>query len=237
MFEHTTPERLVEAVERASRYSGSGRGGKGDRPAFTIALSREAGARGAEVARALGARLGWPVYDRELLQQIGEQMGLHPGRLESVDEKHKGWLEECLEAFASGSAVSGSVYLRRLVQTLAALGAHGECVIVGRGAAQVLPEASTLRVRLVGPPDVRRDAIRRRLGLGREEAARWVEKTDRERATFVKEYFHKDVADPRGYDLTINSGRFSTDDCADLIADALRRLQPQAASPVSAGER
>jgi hypothetical protein len=34
-------------------------------PAFTIALSRQVGARGNSVATEVGARLGWPVYDRE----------------------------------------------------------------------------------------------------------------------------------------------------------------------------
>ncbi|MGE5388460.1 MAG: hypothetical protein ACM3NE_06195, partial [Hyphomicrobiales bacterium] len=34
-------------------------------PSFTIALSREAGSGGTLVAREIGRRLNWPVYDRE----------------------------------------------------------------------------------------------------------------------------------------------------------------------------
>src|SRR5262249_41409867 len=40
---------------------------------------------------------------------------------------------------------------RRRAETLLSRAAHGECIIVGRGAAQVLPPKTTLRVRMVGP--------------------------------------------------------------------------------------
>jgi len=70
-------------------------------------------------------------------------------------------------------------------------------------------------------------------GLGaREEAARRVRDTDRERAAFVKDHFQKDARDPDNYDLIVNSSRFSTAACADLIVEALRRVQePGPAAP------
>jgi cytidylate kinase len=101
-------------------------------------------------------------------------------------------------------------------------------VIVGRGAAQVLPPATTLRVRLVGPVKDRIEGIRQRFGITPEEAAAWIEKTDQARARFVKEHFLKDTTDPRSYDLVLNSSRFSIAECAELIVDALHRLQVRA---------
>ncbi len=194
-------------------------------PAFTIALSREAGANGSLVGRALEDRLGWPVYDRELLQRVAEGMGLRASLLEAVDEKRKGWLRESLEALSSAPAANESAYARHLLESLMSLAANGECVIVGRGAAQALPAATTLRVRLVAPLRDRQEVMRQRHGITREEAARLVEKTDIERARFVKDHFLKDPADPCGYDVLINSSRFSVQECADLIVDALRRMQ------------
>jgi hypothetical protein len=44
--------------------------------AFTIAISREAGANGSALGRLLGERLGWPVYDYELVERIANDMGL-----------------------------------------------------------------------------------------------------------------------------------------------------------------
>jgi cytidylate kinase len=218
-------ERLAEAMARASSHEQTR---LAETPAFTIALSREAGANAAPVTRALGERLGWPVYDRELLQRIAGEMGVRATLLESMDERRKGWLQECLEAFGSGSTVSESAYVRRLVETLLALASHGECVLVGRGAPQLLPPATTLRVRLVGPVADRVKVVRQRFGISEEEAARWVTKTDAERARFVKDHFRKDPTDPRLYDLVLNSARLSAGECADLIVEALRRLQARA---------
>jgi cytidylate kinase len=194
-------------------------------PAYTIALSREAGANGSLVARAVGKRLGWLVYDRELVQHIAADLGVRASLVESVDEKHRNWPQEWLESFSSAPAVSESAYARNLLETLLSLGAHGECVIVGRGAAQVLPTATALRVRLVGPVEDRIKAVCQRFGVPHEEAKRWVERTDGERARFVKDHFQKDSTDPRGYDLVLNSSRFSVPECADLIIEALHRLQ------------
>jgi cytidylate kinase len=233
MYPKTTSEQLAEAMERQRR-----RWQKRDPvpvvgeaprppspPGFTIALSREAGANGSLVARAVGERLGWQVYDRELLQRVAEDMRVRTGLVESVDERRKGWFQEYLQAFSCAPQASEGAYVRHLLQTILALSTHGECVIVGRGAAQALPAATTLRVRLVGAREDRIRTIRQRLGLSPEEAARWVTNTDAERDRFIRERFHKDPNDPRGYDLILNTSRFSVAACAELIIEALHRLQ------------
>jgi Cytidylate kinase-like family len=197
-------------------------------PAFTVAISREAGAHGPQVARAVGERLGWPVYDREILQVIAAAMGLPATLLESMDERRKGWLRLCLESFTATPPVTEGAYARHLVETLLALAAHGGCIIVGRGAAQVLPVETTLRVRLAAPAGERVEAIRQRFGIPFDEASRWVERTDQERVAFVKNHFRKDPADPRGYDLVLNSARFSVAQCARLVIEALQQLRSRA---------
>ena len=193
--------------------------------AFTIALSREAGTPGTSVARAVGARLDWPVYDQDLLQRIAEEMGLRTSLLASVDEKGVSWLEECMEAFSSVPAVTESAYVRRLIETVLSLAAHGQCVIVGRGAAHILPPATTLRVRLVGTREDRVAATSRRLKISLAEAARWVETTDKQRSRFVRDHFYKDPADPDQYDLVLNASRFTVEQCAELTVAALRCAQ------------
>jgi cytidylate kinase len=223
-------ERLAEAMERARRHWRSQHRAESEslapaRPPWTIAISREAGANGAVVARAVGARLSWPVYDHELIERISSEMGVRADLLESVDEKQRGWLKEDLDRFFTGAAVRQSDYVRHLVETLLSLAAHGICIIVGRGAAQCLPAATTLRIRLVGPRDARVEEVQRRDGLSKEEANRWVDQTDQERNRFIRDHFKKDPGDGALYDLTINSSRFSVDECVELIAETLKRFE------------
>src|SRR5262249_60975539 len=65
------------------------------RPAFTITISREVGALGNTVAHELGGRLGWPVYDQEILNKMAEQMGKPREHLHALDERHVHWLGGC----------------------------------------------------------------------------------------------------------------------------------------------
>lgn len=193
---------------------------------FTVALEREAGALGTTVGHALGERLGWPVYDHELLEKIAQETGLRLSLLESVDEKRRGWLHEAVDQFAAVPSISEGTYLRYVLQTIFSLAAHGECVIVGRGAAQVLPAETTLRVLLVGSREDRIAALGRRFGLSWEEAARKLEEIERERAAFIREYFQKEVTDPRQYDLVLNCSRWSVGQCVELLVQGLHQLAP-----------
>jgi cytidylate kinase len=234
MHFRTVPQRLMEARARAleNRYARTrAESATNVKPhpwvpsAFTIAISREAGTYGAAIARQVGDRLGWPVYDKELLQRIGQELGVGGSSLERMDERHADWLNECLEGFSFSSAVSQPVYIRHLVATMLALAAQGECVIVGRGATKVLPQVTTLRVRLVAPLKHRIESVQRERGLSYREAARHVEATDRDRDRFVKDHFQIDAKDPRNYDLILNVASYLPAGCVELILAALDHLR------------
>lgn len=193
-----------------------------------MAISREAGAQGLEVAREIGKRLGWPVYDREILDLIAKESGLRGELLETVDEHDRNWLVEALASFKRRGEISTASFVHYLVQAMSALAVYGKCIVVGRGAAAFLPRATTLRVRIVADlgDRVRRVAIERR--LTEDKASDAVEKMDRERARFVAHHFHRDIADAHNFDLIVNSSRLSLATCADLAVDALRSMQSHA---------
>jgi hypothetical protein len=224
-------DRVVETLAMLYRYAEDHHGPDRESSPLTIALSREAGGRGSEIARVVGARLTWPVYDHELLTRIAEEKGLHRRLLENLDERHVTWLEDVITNFVSHEGGREGGYIRHLLEQFASLGRTGHCIIVGRGSAQVLPPETTLRVRVVAPPAFRIAAIEKEFGISHSEAERWVERTDLERARFVKYHFSKDVSNPLNYDLMLNSGRYSIEECAALIVEATRlmeaRLHPQ----------
>jgi cytidylate kinase len=188
-------------------------------------LTREAGAPGSEVGQEVGRRLGWPVYDRELIERIAKEMGLRASLLESVDEKSKSILLESLDAMGLGKIVTEPKFVKLLVETVVSLGLHGRCVIVGRGAAHILPAQSTLRVRVVAAKEDRARAVQQQLKLSAADAQRWVEDTDRERIRFVQDHFYKDPTDPARYDLVLNASRWSVIQCADFIMAAMKELE------------
>lgn len=221
-------DHLVEALARVNARHRAEMGENawpGKPPGFSIAISRMTGALGAPVARAVGERLGWKVYDHELLEQMARDMRVRVGLLEGMDEKHVSWIQEMMEAFATAPSVNELTYVDHLVGAVLSLGARGKCVFVGRGAAHVLPPARTLRVFLTAPLDFRISTISRERGQSREQAKRFIEETDRGRARFLRENFLADLYDVSRYDLTLNAARYSVSSCAEVIVDALSRLE------------
>jgi len=111
-------QRLAEALQRSRRHwqaerrmeASAATPAPSARQAFTIALSREAGAQGSSIACTVGERLGWVVYDRELLQHIVDEMGLHEELLTSVDEKWQSWLQECVQTVAEVPTINANTY-------------------------------------------------------------------------------------------------------------------------------
>jgi cytidylate kinase len=219
-------DRTVAALALLSRYAESHSVTK-ESPPVSIAITRQAGSRGAEIADAIGARLGWPVYDHKLLSRIAKEEGLSARLLEQLDERCASWLVDVAAGFSARSRVSEGTYMKHLMELLVSLGQIGHCVIVGRGAAHVLPLETTVRVRVVAPRVLRVAQTEQRKGISRTEAENWVDQTDTDRVGFVKNHFNRDPNDPLNYDLILNSGRYTTDECARLIVEATRIREAQ----------
>ena len=199
--------------------------------ALTVAISREAGTHGTDVSEEVGPRLNWQVYDHQLLEVVAKDMGVRAKLLESVDEKHMSWLLEMMERACAVPVVSEPAYVYHLARILLALSAHGECVILGRGAAQILHAPTTLRVRLIAPVQDRIAVVCREHGKSPDEAKRFVYTADREHISFVRNHFQKDPAEPHQYDLILNAARFSVAECAELIVQAVNHLQTSRSKP------
>ena len=237
---HGSSKTLSPMVERACRHweaRGRAAAAKQDLSphsshALTVTISREAGTSGTQVAQEVGKRLQWHVYDQDLLERIAEEMGVRAALLETVDERQQSWLMESIASFlsmpgksAGELVVSESAFVRHLVETVLALGVHGQCIIVGRAASFILAPETTLRVRLVAPLQTRVAAMQSSFKLSAKEAAGRVRSIDRQRIEFVKDHFFKDPTDPRGYDIVLNAQQFSLAQRAEVIGLALEQLQ------------
>jgi cytidylate kinase len=123
--------------------------------------------------------------------------------------------------------VSPERYLARLTGIIRDLAAHDDVLIIGRGSQMILADwPGAFHVLLTAPLDHRIEFIAARDALSRDSAAKRVHDGDRGRADFHHKFFKMHVDAPWYYHLTINTARFSLEECADLIADAARRAPP-----------
>ena len=186
-----------------------------------IAISRQFGACGAAVGKVLAERLGFSFWDRELIDAIATESGAYASLLASVDEQHRGLVNDFIEGVILGARYTRSEYLSTLVRVVSTLAHHGRAVIVGRGINYVLGDRA-FRFRAVASLSHRVAHIAQRQQLGEEEARERVRRVDDERSDFVKHHFRSDVDDPASYDLLVNTATLSVAAAADLVESGYR---------------
>lgn len=189
-----------------------------------ITISREAGAGGSEVARQLGVRLGWQVFDRNLLDHISERFNADRQMLELVDETGSNWVYDVLGSWMDRQIIPHEKYVMHLSRAIVSVAQCAHGVFVGRGAQFILPRPRGLHVRLVAPETFRLDRLMRENGWDTATARRRMAELDRGRSDFVMRFFHHDVSDPHLYDLVINVGRFAIAGAVEQIASAVERV-------------
>ncbi len=206
----TSHHSAVELADRQGRFREFRRLSEQESPARAvaegpwIAISREMGSGGGDLARLVGDSLGWAVYDREILSAVALETHHDMLAVERFDEKG---VREVGEYFASlilhddpGQA-RVVVGLRHVIQRI---GREGKAVLVGRGANYVLHPAGGLRIRVVGTPAERAEAIARSAGIAVHEARRRVAASDTAQRDFVRQAFQREIDDAAGYDLILS---------------------------------
>src|SRR5438552_5146530 len=66
--------------------------------ALTVALSREAGSRGGSIARRAARKLGWEVYNQELLEYIAQEGAFRRDMAETLSAVATAWAEQRLHS-------------------------------------------------------------------------------------------------------------------------------------------
>jgi cytidylate kinase len=189
---------------------------------LTIAISRETGSRGGTIAHRAARKLGWPVYNQELLEYIAQEGAFRQGVTENQTPAAARWAEQRLDVLLREQNLSQHPSIAELARVVLALAAQGECVIIGRGAGCILPAESTLDVRIIAPRADRIAYMSQRLRLSLEAAALEVGQRDRQRTEFIATHFHRQPSDIYQYDLVLNSSHLGEELSAELIAQAAR---------------
>ena len=139
-----------------------------------------------------------------------------------MDEKKIGWLADLLNGWIEGHGFSQLSYVNRLGRLFNMMAKRGNVVIVGRGAKFLLPKSAGFSVRIIAPIDFRVEQIVLRQGVTAQEAHKLIQRSDADRKTFIKRFFHHDVTDPHSHDLVVNIKQVTPDLAVQLICDAVR---------------
>lgn len=182
-----------------------------------ITIEREYGSGAPEIAQLLAQKLKWKLWDQELTREIARLGNCHAAAVEEREERRDSLYYRLLKSFARGSyegsenvddplhALDADSIVRISEKVVRRAADEGNCVIVGRGAQHFLQDRKdTLRFFLYAPKP---DKMRRLQSQGyrEKESETLVDTIDRERAAFIKRYFHAEWPNLPVYHAMINT--------------------------------
>jgi cytidylate kinase len=185
-----------------------------------IAMTREMGSRGREVAERLAERMGLTLVLHELVERdLAERLEVPERtihrRLEGGATLREKW------------QVGARRLARHTAEEVLQLAQCGNVLIRGWGACALLRGVPHVaRVRVCAPMELReRNAMERRGFTDRNAARQAIEANDEAHKRTVRAAFGVDREDARLYDLVLNSERISVDTSAKLVRELVQSAE------------
>jgi cytidylate kinase len=185
-----------------------------------VTIAHAAYSGGGAVAEKVASLLKYRSVDREVLIEASQRYGIPEAKYTEVLETEGHWWERWRE--------SVRLYRITLQAAMCEVAADGDLVYYGRAGQQLLPGIPhVLKVLIVAPLEYRVEQVRAQKPMDIENARQYVRELDRVRSRRFRAVFNDDWQNPVGHDLVLNSGRFSAETSASLIADTVRRPEFQ----------
>ena len=193
-----------------------------------ITISRQEGSLGDHIARALAERLDYRFLDNSTVIAEARKYGgeIEPNAPEIEEKQPTFWERLNEERRRHTTMVRSAVY---------GLARDDNLVVVGLGGVSLLRELNhVLKVLTVAPMDVRIDrvsrmgTIERPLPVDRDQAARLVRRSDRQREGYLRYMFNIEWLDAQIHDVIINTGTLSMDTVVDALAHVAQRPELRA---------
>lgn len=186
-----------------------------------INIGRQFGSGGSLVAQALGAKLGIPVYDNELIAKAAEESGFSRDLFAKSDEKRN--IFSISSFFTSGRYVIADNYVsdndlfRIQSDVIRKLADEGSAIFIGRCSDYILRDRDCTDVFITAPEEIRVARVAQREGIPEDEAAKLVRTKDRTRETYYNYFTFGNWGVASNYDLCLDSSILGIEATADLI--------------------
>ena len=184
-----------------------------------ITISREFGAGGGEIGRAVASRLGYEYYDKAIILRAAHEANID---VESVYR----WDESVPMNFGFAQSLF-DFYNKPLNEKLFAaqrdaikkVGEKGKCVIVGRNANVILKEFDySLHVFIAASQYFRLKNLKQQMPeYSESKILEEMKSVDKARRRYCTYYTNTEFGNADYYDLTLKSSSLGIDTCVDII--------------------
>jgi cytidylate kinase len=183
-----------------------------------VAMTREMGSLGKDVAARLAERAGRKVIYHEIIDQLANKMRLRKSHVERFLEGKSGLWERLTTDRTSLTIFTAD-------ETFRVLREGGAAVIRGWGAVHLLGAIPhVIRVRVCAPLDLRIERMMQRLATDDRDAVRnEILMSEEAHGAITRRHFGINWRDPEHYDVVLSTERLSVDECVEEVESVMRR--------------
>jgi cytidylate kinase len=183
-----------------------------------IAMTREMGSLGKDVAAGVAARANRKVVYHEIIDQLANKMRLRKSHVERYLDGRSGIWEKLTIDKTSMSIFTAD-------ETFRILRDDSTAVIRGWGAAHLLKSIPhVIRVRVCAPLETRIARMMERLGTdSRETVENEIQMSEEAHTAITKRHFGVNWRDPELYDLVLSTERLSVEECVEEVDSMLKK--------------
>lgn len=193
---------------------------------FVITIGRQAGSGGSVLGRNLAKHFGFHYIDKDLIKKAAEELHVPEDELEQLDEKET--IADRLFLQTGGYPMAymsddwklstGEDVFKTESRLIKQASEQAACVVVGRcGAYLFRGYEKHISLFLHAEEESRAGRLNGHLGMADEKAIKMIRRLDKERARYVRTYTGEEWQDPACYDLTIDTGKLSDQQLADVV--------------------
>jgi len=185
-----------------------------------IAITREMGSLGKDVARGLGEALGLPVVYHEVIDHLADRMRVRKSHVIRLLDGSAGLVERL-----TADKTSLAIFTADEIYGVAAQGRGA--VIRGWGATHLLREVPhAVSIRVCAPFELRKHRMMERLNSdSADQVAEEIRLNDEAHSAIMRRHFDLSWSDPEHYDLVLNTKRVAVDECVSEILALVRSPQ------------
>jgi len=177
-----------------------------------VAITREMGTLGKDVAAGLGEALGVPVIYHEIIDNLADRMRVRRSHVVRLLDGKAGLLERL-------SADRISMFLHSAGEVIDFARQGKGAIIRGWGATHLLREVPhVICARVCAPMEVRKQRMLERLGSDdAERIESEIRSNDEAHAAIIRRHFAVQWTDADHYDLVLNTKRVGISECVDAV--------------------
>ncbi|MBU0515031.1 MAG: cytidylate kinase-like family protein [Proteobacteria bacterium] len=198
-----------------------------------ITISRQFGAGGDKLARALVDKLGYQYVSRDVLKKVAARGGVSMSGAAAAEKSAGSWIMGLVDKIfprdyidsllkTDSGLMDSHDYIATVTEVITEIAQKGDAVILGRGGQHILKHLpGAFHVLLVADHEFRLKQAMEYYQATDKEAKAALKAHDRRRNSYLRAFVDIDPNDPSLYHLTINTARTPMERAEHLILELI----------------